>query len=221
MKKVIAILLAVGLLLSLNACRRKAPDRPTEAPTEMEFGPFTWPRSDFAKLIPETASHIGNVYWENAHGFVIYVANTNKAAYDAYVDACWEAGFQLDYDKGNDYFYADNQQGYQLRLKLEEDDVMFIRMDAPDEEEATETTEASEETESSEETETEPDETEPSGVDPELKAFWDSYEAFVDEYVTFMNNYSSSDDPVAMLNDLNRYMEKYTDFMEKAAEYDP
>ena len=59
------------------------------------------------------------------------------------------------------------------------------------------------------------------GVDPELKAFLDSYEKFIDEYVAFMKTYNS--DPanaVSMLAEYSRMMGTYADFTEKLAQYD-
>ena len=60
-----------------------------------------------------------------------------------------------------------------------------------------------------------------SGVDPELKAFLDSYEEFVDEYVVFMKKYMA--DPmnaVSMLTEYSEIMGKYADFAEKVDQYD-
>lgn len=59
------------------------------------------------------------------------------------------------------------------------------------------------------------------GVDPDLKAFLDSYEDFVDEYVDFMKSYM--DDPsnvVGMLTEYTEIMEKYEDFDEAIDAYD-
>ena len=60
-----------------------------------------------------------------------------------------------------------------------------------------------------------------SGVDPDLKAFLDSYEEFVDEYVVFMKKYMA--DPtnaVSMLSEYSEIMGKYADFAEKVDQYD-
>lgn len=60
-----------------------------------------------------------------------------------------------------------------------------------------------------------------SGVDPDLKAFLDSYEEFVDEYVVFMKKYMA--DPtnaVSMLSEYSEIMGKYSDFAEKVDQYD-
>lgn len=59
------------------------------------------------------------------------------------------------------------------------------------------------------------------GVDPDLKAFLDSYEAFMDEYVDFMKKYMA--DPgnaIAMLSEYTDIMVKYEDFAEKVDKYD-
>lgn len=62
---------------------------------------------------------------------------------------------------------------------------------------------------------------ESSGVDPDLKAFLDSYEEFVDEYVVFMKKYMA--DPtnaISMLSEYSEIMGKYADFAEKVDQYD-
>lgn len=59
------------------------------------------------------------------------------------------------------------------------------------------------------------------GVDPELKAFLDSYEKFMDEYILFMKKYM--DDPgnaVTMLGEYASIMEKYGEFAEAVEKYD-
>ena len=59
------------------------------------------------------------------------------------------------------------------------------------------------------------------GVDPELKAFLDSYEEFMDEYIIFMKKYM--DDPgnaVTMLGEYASIMEKYGEFAEAVEKYD-
>lgn len=59
------------------------------------------------------------------------------------------------------------------------------------------------------------------GVDPELKAFLDSYEEFVDEYVVFMKKYmADSSNAVSMLSEYYEIMGKYADFAEKVDRYD-
>lgn len=59
------------------------------------------------------------------------------------------------------------------------------------------------------------------GVDPDLKAFLDSYEEFVDEYVVFMKKYMADpSNAISMLSEYTKIMEKYEDFAEKVDKYD-
>lgn len=52
-------------------------------------------------------------------------------------------------------------------------------------------------------------------VDPELKAFLDSYEQFVDEYVEFMKLYQQNPTDLTLLAKYTDIMQRYTDFMSK------
>lgn len=101
----------------------------------MEMGEIQWPNSDIAKLLPTPSSNIGNISWENSGGFVIYIGNTTKTEYNQYVNACSAKGFNVDYNKGDDYYYADNADGYHVSLRYEGNNIMYIQMDAPDGEE--------------------------------------------------------------------------------------
>jgi len=59
------------------------------------------------------------------------------------------------------------------------------------------------------------------GVDPDLKAFLDSYEAFVDEYVAFMKQYMNNPaNSINMLNDYMTILERLEDFEDKVDRYD-
>ncbi len=59
------------------------------------------------------------------------------------------------------------------------------------------------------------------GVDPDLKAFLDSYEQYIDQYVEFMKKYNSDpNNMVSMLGEYGEMMQKYADFAEKLEEYD-
>ncbi len=91
----------------------------------------------------------------------------------------------------------------------------------PDEK-AEETTEPSQEEQPQESRPQEAQEKEQTGgVDPDLKAFLDSYEEFVDQYVEFMKKYNSDpNNMVSMLGEYGEMMQKYADFAEKIDEYD-
>lgn len=58
------------------------------------------------------------------------------------------------------------------------------------------------------------------GVDPELKAFLDSYEDFVDEYIEFMQKYSANPTDLSLLAAYADIMQEYADFADKVEKYD-
>lgn len=150
-KRFTSFLLALTIIFSLSACGSKKPERTPPVEEEMEFSEFDWPKSDIAKLIPTPRSNIGYIKWEADYGFVIYVAETSQEEYKEYVDSCWDEGFTIDYRRGDDFFWADNEDGYKVSVRFEENNVMWIRMDEPDEDQpATEPSDTSSEPSSSE-----------------------------------------------------------------------
>lgn len=133
MRKTLIKLLAVSLIISMTACGKSATPSISEIENnEPVYEMFTWPTSDIAKLLPTPKSSIGKIDWEASYGLVAYVAETSKSDYDEYVSLCEEAGFTIDYHKGEDYFRGDNSNGYHVSLSYDTDGVMFVRIDEPE-----------------------------------------------------------------------------------------
>ena len=222
MRKGMVFLLVTVTMMTISACGNgnkgnTLSEDVTSVETEETYAEFTWPTSDIAKLLPVPESSIGKIGWEASYGFVIDVAETSVDDFKEYVNACKEAGFTVDYQAGDDYYYGDNEEGYHISLHYEHGDVMFIRIDEPKEEETSENTEATEKAES-DTVETELSEVKESGIRSEFKEAMDSYEVFFDEYCAFMKKYSETDNPVSMLGDYADYMTKYTDAITKMSE---
>lgn len=185
-------------------------------------GEFKWPTSAIASLMPVPQSNIGKVEWEADYGFVIYVGNTTVDDFNAYVDACIKKGFDVDYRRGDTYYYADNAEGYHVSVKYEGFNTMFVRIDKPDdekeegsEEKVTETKDDSI-SESSGQTSEGLSTVETTGIRPEFKEAMDSYEAFFDEYIEFMKNYDEND--ATMLLKSANILTQYAETMEKMEE---
>ncbi|MBP3728470.1 MAG: zinc-ribbon domain-containing protein [Pseudobutyrivibrio sp.] len=58
------------------------------------------------------------------------------------------------------------------------------------------------------------------GVNPDLKAFLDSYEDFVDDYVVFMEKYYDNPTDLSLLTDYTEFLQDYSDFTNKLNQYD-
>ncbi len=93
-------------------------------------GTLSWPKSAIASLLPVPDSGTGSVSLEASYGFAAYVSYTREQ-YEAYVDACADRGFTVDYQKGDAYYYAYNADGYYLSLLYEGFNTMFVRIDEP------------------------------------------------------------------------------------------
>lgn len=187
-----------------------------EAP--MQLGTITWPNSTAGNKLPTPKSTTGEFSFEHDDSFFVYVGNMTKDDYNEYVNACSEKGFNVDYNKGDTYYQADDAEGWHISLAYEGNSIMTIRIDAPDEEEPEETskpeeTTKPEETAQPEET-TKPEDTpNDSGIDPDFKAAMDSYEEFMDEYVAFMKKYSDNPSDLGLLADYAKFMADYADFV--------
>ncbi len=213
----------------------------------MEMGTLQWPKSDIAALLPVPQSTVGKTRREGEDGFAVYVGDTSQEEFRAYADACAERGFTAGYQRGDDYYYADNAEGFHLDLRYEGNRVMLLEIDAPEqgsvqndvsifeqetpgeleEPEATEVPEEPQPTEAAtpEPTpELTPEPEQPrlvNGMRPEFKEARDSYEAFFDDYCDFMKKLDRADSVSAeMLTEYLEYLDNYTDAMEKLEAWD-
>ena len=194
-----------------------------DAPIKMSK--IQWPTSTVGNLLPVPKSTVGKFSYEHDDSFYVYIGETSEADYSEYVIACSDKGFNIDYDKGDTYYYADNNEGYHISLKYEGNSTMSISIDSPDETDKTTSSDTASDTndttsESSENKEstdnTASGEELVDGMRVDFKEAMDSYEDFMDEYVAFMEKYSESDGTDAsLLSDYVSYMTKYAECVEK------
>lgn len=192
-----------------------------DAPISMSK--FDWPNSDIAKLLPKPGSDHGKIEWEAEYGFVIYVGNTTKAEYKDYVEEVYDLGFTVGYRKGDDYFYADNAEGYSVDLRYKGFNTMLVRIDEPEEKDSETNSENKNSNNSTGNNNNDSGNNAGSGglvngMRPEFKEAMDSYEAFFDEYCAFLKKYNSSSNPTSMLSDYMSFMSRYTETMTKLDE---
>lgn len=195
---------------------------------------YTWPESTLSGMIPQPESKYGKINMENEDYISIDVYKTSKESFEKYIEACKSKGFTVDYSKYDDFYSADTEDGYSLRLTFDEKEkTMDISLNAP----AKEISSAIEESENENAYEIEESENteEPSDINneenegdnsqntaetsdqirPEFKEALDNYEAFMDEYCEFMKKYAESDNDISMLSDYTQIMTKYAEFAEK------
>ena len=175
-----------------------------EAPIEM--GTISWPTAGAGSLVPAPTSTKGKIDSDSSTFFLAYVGETNAEAFASYVDACSGAGFNVGYDRGDTWYSADNADGVSLRVEYRGFNTMMVRVDAPDDVEATTPpTEAPTTSDGS-----------AAGGSSDLRATMEADEAFMNEYCDFMETYSSdSSNIVAMATDYADMMSRYEDAMEQ------
>lgn len=218
----IVILIVVGTIVGRVGDAKAKRDR------ERSYNEILWPTSDLASHLPQPENQYGEITYDSEGRLEFLIAKQSKDAYAQYVNTCMQSGYTVNYSKGTDYFWADNQDGYSLSVNYEEEyKEMEISITAPVKK-AEETPAPDEEAEISEETETEPAATEEpqptattepegeekteNGIRPEFKEVVDNYEEFMNEYVDFMKKYQDADGSDAqMLLDYANFLSKYAD----------
>lgn len=164
-----------------------------DAPIEMSE--ITWPTMGAASLVPAPESTTGFISSDSSTYFYAYIGETDEAAFADYINTCGEAGFTVDYDKGDTWYHADDARGNQLSLRYIGFNIMTVDITASDEPASDVAAEDGGATE----------------VSADFKATMDSYEAFFNEYVEFIQAYEadpSSPDLLAQYADImTRYSE--------------
>lgn len=97
----------------------------------MEMSELKWPTQGIAASFPIPKSAVGRIEWEYSDSFLIYVGDTTVEDWQAYVDECVAKGYNVDYSKGDDYYYAKNSEGYSLSVEYVGYNIMSIRVDEP------------------------------------------------------------------------------------------
>ena len=199
-----------------------------------------WISTEVSKVIPEPESKYGRVSWEGNTYYYYYAGNTSKEAYAKYADLLIKSGFDKSYlsgedgkyYKGDEYFSAQNEEGYSVSVTYEGFNVMYISISDPYNKKETKIEEKTETKNETKVEETKPveepkkEETKPAentstssgstGLGKEFKEAMDSYEAFVDEYCAFMKKYSKSNGTdMSLLADYAKYVSKLSDMSSK------
>lgn len=186
-----------------------------EAPVEM--GALTWPSAGAASYVPAPDSTTGKIDSDSSTFFLAYVGETSAEACSAYMDACSDAGFSVDYSRGDTWYDAKNTAGVSLRVEYRGFDTMTVRVDVPDDVDAAVEAEAETEanaTDADAGATTAPETS--TGGTSDFRATMDAYEAFMNEYCDFMATYSGdSGNVVSMALDYASMMSRYAEWAEK------
>ena len=229
----IILLIIVILFVALVAFARYSAtksQREYEAKEKAELhSSLNWPtNTTVAKMLPKPDSDVGRINWEHDDSISVEIPDVSTDDFNNYINKCSDAGFNMDFDKSDTYYFADNADGYRVSLLLDNKNVMSIGLDGSiektdDDTDVSTDTSTIEETvapteapaEESSTTETTEVSTDSNSIRPDIKEVIDSYETFMNDYCDFMTKYSESDDVASMMADYADYMSKYTDMAKK------
>lgn len=189
-----------------------------EAPMEMTA--ITWPIGTAGRQLPSPASTTGKFSYEQDDNFFVYVGDTTKADYAEYVNICSEKGFNVNYSKGDNYYYADNRDGWHIDIRYVGNNIMSINIGGTPRNEISSENASSPSSSVSEPATPEkaPEEkahSNSNGLNPDFKAAMDAYEAFMNDYVAFMKKYKKNPADLSLLTDYADYMSRYADFVKE------
>lgn len=91
-----------------------------------------WPKSELAKTLPVPEKLYGIVNWDDSDSLDVDIANVTVAEFNAYIDKCIEAGYNIDYSRDDNSFSAENADGNELDIWYEYFNVMNIDADLAD-----------------------------------------------------------------------------------------
>ena len=201
----------------------------------MQMSENAWVETPLSKLVPAPNSKLGKVETESAKFYTYYAGETSQEDFSAYANSLINAGFSNDYQKGDDYFYGKNSDGYKVDIRYQGNKIMKISITAPEDDvkepsnststetttppTSTETSTPSTSTETSTpstSTETSTPSNDSNGVSKDFKEAMDEYEKFFDEYVAFMKKYNESNGTdMSLIADYAKYMNQYAETLKE------
>lgn len=199
---------ADGYKLSLSHYGDKS-DLSIKLEKPMEMSGISWPDSKAGNQLPVPESTIGKFAHEYDDNFFVYIGNTSKTDYNDYIKACSDMGFTVNYNKGDNYYYADNGEGWHISLKYEGNNIMSIDIDAPSNKSA-ESTAAVTETEKASEAKTE---------ESSIRETNSAPSQGVSTYETIYNEYAQKIRDAAPTSSVSELAEIANEGVSKMAEY--
>lgn len=97
-----------------------------------EYETLVWPDSVIVSMLPDPKSTTGEITRDDEKGFAAYVSNTPIEEFNAYVEACSDAGFNIDASDYDEFYSAKNSEGYKLSVSYQGNGVIFISVEEPE-----------------------------------------------------------------------------------------
>ena len=97
-----------------------------------EFDSLAWPTTGLASNLPTPASTVGKIITDSSSAWKATMGQTDKDTYGAYVEKVFAAGFDQNYNKGDESFTADNAAGLHVEVRYTGANTMSVGIEAAD-----------------------------------------------------------------------------------------
>ncbi len=206
---------------------------------------FEWPTVGPALLIPQPSSNVGEIQKDSSDKFSVNVGEFSTEDFNNYIEECIAAGFNVDYNRTDTKYKALDENGNELTVEYKGCNVVFISIEALEEEQEDATDQdteeagedASEEVEEEQEKtddEAEPEEEEQPNTDnadenaeaePANNSGQDSSDEInpdlkktLDDYEAFIDRYVSFMETYNNSSDVTSMLSDYLDYMQQYTE---
>lgn len=103
----------------------------TEDKTELAF---QWSDKEIGNKIPKPDKEVVQVMYDSDDTFLLYVYGVEREEFDNYVDECKDLGYVVDTGGVDDLYYADNREGYSIRVSYDQEEhCMSVNVDSESE----------------------------------------------------------------------------------------
>lgn len=91
-------------------------------------GGFSWPTSGLAATLPSLEKTKGKIIYDSSSQFRAYVGDVSPEEFNEYMDRCFDSGYNVDFDRGDGLFKADNSDGWHISLEYEGFNTMIVSL---------------------------------------------------------------------------------------------
>lgn len=91
-----------------------------------ELGVLSWPSKGPGSLLPAPNSQAGKVDIDSSSAFGVYVGDMDREMYDAYIEACSDAGFSVDNHNYENMYTAQDASGDSVKVEYLGYDTAYV-----------------------------------------------------------------------------------------------
>lgn len=92
----------------------------------IQLSQITWPDNAFTQMLPTPKSTYGRIDANDETGFIVFLGNTSKEDFNDYILACSQKGFNLNSERSDTIYTAQNEHNNFLTIEYRGNNVIHI-----------------------------------------------------------------------------------------------